>query len=250
MAAKPKQIALSVGLGIGLVLIVWQGRVKWDEAQAERQSSINVPVKRITPPPVVPEKKPDAVQAAKYADVAAKNLFSKDRNPTVVVDPPKTDPPKVMPPFPVVYGVLGLPSGVKAIMAERAGQQSKPVHTGDEVGEFKILALDLRKVTFEWNGKQLEKNLDDLADHSGAAAAPVAASAVPAGPAAPPPPANTANQQPTSAALGKETGAPDAPSRTCTPGDNSPVGSVVDGYKKIGAMTPFGVMGCSWVPNK
>ncbi len=248
MVAKPKLIALNAGLALGLILIFWQARVKWDEAQAQRRANVNVAVKHVTPPPTIPAPKPEAVQAAKYADVAQKNLFSKDRNPTVVVEAPKVEPPKVMPPLPVVYGVLGLPSGVKAIMAERSGAQSKPVRTGDTIGEFKILALDLRKVTFEWDGKKLDRNLDDLVDRSGGAANATATAATTGGPAVPPPPATTA--KPTSAALGAEVGTPDAPSRNCTAGDTSPVGTVVDGYKKTGVPSPFGVMGCSWVPNK
>jgi hypothetical protein len=247
MTAKPKLIALNAGLFLGLILIAWQARVKWDEAQAERQANVNVPVKHVTPPPTTPAQKPEPVQAAKYADVAQKNLFSKDRNPTVVVEAPKVEPPKVMPPLPVVYGVLGLPSGVKAIMAERAGAQSKPVRTGDEIGEFKILALDLRKVTFEWDGKKLERNLDDLVDRTGGSATAAAATA--SGPAVPAPPSTTTSK-PTSAALGAEAGTPDAPSRNCTSNDTSPVGTVIDGYKKTGVPSPFGVMGCSWVPNK
>ena len=163
MAMKPKLVALNAGLALGLVLIVWQGRVKWEESQAERHASINVPVRKVTPPPMVPEQKPEAVQSAKYADVATKNLFSKDRNPNVVVDPPKPEEVKVMPPLPVVYGVLGLSSGLKAIMAEHSGAPSRSVRAGDEIGEFKILALDLRKVTFEWNGKQVQRDIDDLA---------------------------------------------------------------------------------------
>lgn len=246
MTTKPKLLALTAGLTAGLVFIALQGRAKWGEAQAERRANLNVPIRRITPPPMVPAARPDTVQAAKYADVAAKNLFSPDRNPAVIVDAPKAETPKVMPPLPIVYGVLGLPSGIKAIMAERSGEQNRSVHAGDTIGPFKILALDLRKVTFEWDGKQLERNLDDLVDRSGGTAA--GASLVGSGPAAPPPPA--AIGPPTAAALGAPTGTPDAPSRACAPGDSSSLGSVVDGYKKTGVATPFGVMGCSWVQNK
>lgn len=126
MAAKPRLIALNAGLALGLVLIVWQGRVRWSEAQSERRANLNVPVKRVTPPPMIPAQKPEAVQAAKYVDVAAKNLFSKDRNPTVVVEAAKVVPPKVMPPLPVVYGVMTLPSGTRAMMSERAGAAKGP----------------------------------------------------------------------------------------------------------------------------
>ena len=244
MATKPKLIALNVGLVAGLGFIGWQGRVRWNEAQAERRASLNVPIKRVTPPPMAPVQKPEAVQATQYANVAAKNLFSKDRNPTVIVDPPKVEAPKVMPPLPVVYGVMTLSSGTTAMMAERPGAGSKPTRIGDAIGPFKVLAMDSRKVTFEWDGKPVERDLDDLVDHSGAAAA--AAGAAARGPAAPPPPPSG---PPTSAVLGKEMGTPDAPARTCKDGDNSPPGTVVDGYKKTGVATPFGMMGCSWVPT-
>lgn len=246
MAAKPKLIALNAGLAIGLALVAWQGAATWKAAKEERRATVNVPVKHVTPPPMTPAKKPDNVQASKYADVAAKNLFSKDRNPTVIVDPPKVDPPKVMPPMPVVYGVLGLPSGVRAIMADHAGGQSKSVRAGDMIGDFKILALDLRTVKFEWDGRELDRNLDDLVDHSG----PAAPAAAPSGPAAPPPPAAASNAPPTSAVFGPDISTPDGPARACKPGDNSALGTVVEGYKKAGVNTPFGLMGCRWEPNK
>jgi hypothetical protein len=239
MAAQPKLIALNVGLAAGLALIAWQGRVRWNEARAERRASLNVPVKRVAPPALVPAQKPPTVQAAAYADVAAKNLFSKDRNPTVIVDPPKVEAPKPMPALPVVYGALGLPSGVKAIMAERSGAASKSVRVGDSVGDFKVVALDLQKVTFEWEGKQIEKSLNDLVDRTGGVTP-----GAPAGPAAPP-------AAPVSApAVGPQTGTPDAPTRACVATDTSPPGTVIDGYKKTGVNTPFGVMGCTWVKDK
>jgi len=114
----------------------------------------------MTIPRITPTPRPEPIRAAKYADVATKNLFSKDRNPTVVMDS-KIELPKVMPPLPVIFGIIGLPSGNRAIMAERPGAPSRSVHTGDVVGEFIILALDFRKVTFEWDGKQLDIDLDD-----------------------------------------------------------------------------------------
>ncbi len=247
MAVKPKLVALNLCLLAGLLVIIWQGRAKWREAQAERQSSLNVPVKPVVPPPSIAAQKPDAVQAAKYADVAAKDLFAKDRNPTVIVEAPKVEAPKPMPPLPVVYGVLSLPSGIKAIMSDRAGGLSKSVHSGDTVGDFKIAALDTRKVTFEWEGKQIERNIDDLLDRSGGTTPTNAASS---GPAAPPPQQAAAAQTPSSASMGNEIKGAESPSRECKGDDKSPVGTVVDGYKKVGAETPFGLMGCRWVQSK
>ncbi len=246
MAANSKLIAMNIGLAAALALIAWQGRVRWVEAQAERRANLNLPIRHIIPPRPVPEAKPEGVQAAKYADVATKNLFSKDRNPTVVVEAPKVEPPKVMPPLPVVYGALTLSSGTKAIMAEKSGASSKTVHAGDAIGEFKILAMDSNKVTFEWDGKPLERNFDDLVDHSGATAAAGGA----AGPAAPPPAAAAPAAPPTAAALGADNGTAEAPTKACKPGEQSPIGTVVDGYRKTGVMTPFGPMNCLWVLNK
>ncbi|HVY93567.1 MAG TPA: hypothetical protein VHA14_12485, partial [Bryobacteraceae bacterium] len=126
---------------------------------------------------------------------------------------------------------------------------SKPVQAGDQIGEFKIVSLDLRKVKFEWEGRELDRNLDELSDRSATPAATAAGNALAnqsSGPAvAPPPPSQPA--QPTSAALGAESGSADAPTRLCVQGDNSAIGSVVDGYKKTGVATPFGTMGCKWV---
>jgi hypothetical protein len=242
MATKAKLIALNAGLAVALGVIAWQGHTRWLEAKAERRANLNLPIKRVTPPRPVPEAKPEAVQAAKYADVATKNLFSKDRNPTVVVDAPKVEPPKVMPPLPLVYGVLTLPSGTKAIMAEKTGATSKAVRPGDDIGDFKILAMDSNKVTFGWDGKTIERNIDDLVDHSGATVAPGAGPAVAAAaaPAAPP----------TTAALGADNGTAEAPTKACKPGEQSPIGTVVDGYRKTGFMSPFGLVNCSWVLNK
>jgi len=253
MAGKSQLIVLNTALAAGLALVIWQGTEVWKDAQAQRKATVNVPVKHITPPPMTPAKKPDTVQSAAYADVASKNLFSKDRNPTVVVDPPKVEPPKVMPALPVVYGVLGLPSGVKAIMAEHPGTQSKPVQVGDTIGEFKVVALDLSKIKFEWDGRELERNLDELVDRSAAPAATasgnkLASGGAPAessGPAVPPPPEPA--KAPDSTALGAESGTPDAPARNCVAGDKSAIGTVVDGYKKTGVASPFGTMGCKWV---
>jgi len=245
MAAQSKLIALNLGLAAGLALIAWQGHARWVEAQAERRANLNIPIKRVTPPSLTPAQKPEAVQAAKYADVAARNPFSKDRNPAVVVEAPKVEQPKVMPPLPIVYGVLVLPSGTKAIMAEHSGSAGRSVSAGETISEFKVVALDSQKVTFEWDGKQVVRELDELVDRSAAAAA---ASANTNGPAAPAPAAPAA--PPNSSALGAEITTPTGAARACKPGEGSPVGTVVDGYRKTGVMSPFGLVGCSWVQDK
>jgi hypothetical protein len=234
---KPKLIALNVLLLAALAVIAWEGRARWKDAQAERQSSLNAKSKPAAVKTLPPAAPPAAAQPVQYADVATKDLFAKDRNPNVIIEPPKIEAPKPMPALPVVYGVLGLPSGTKAIMAAKSGGAGKSVHAGDEVGEFKIVSLDTKNVVFDWDGKQISRKIDDLIDRSSASAeAPGSAVA-----AAPPP-------KPVAAGPAKSDD-PKATDKPCVPGDNSPAGTVVDGYRKgyAAPVTPFGPMGCHWV---
>ena len=227
------------------------------KAQTLRRTTVNVPVRPVAPPPIAPAPKPDAAVATKYADVAEKNLFSKDRSATVIIDPPKVEIPKPMPPLPVVYGVMGLPSGTKAIMSEKAGAPSTTIRSGESIGEFKVAALDTQNVTFEWNGKRVTRKIDDLIDRSGPPgnaggaaniqAAPPQVSSQPLPQIQQQNPVQTNNVQPGPGTIGIEIGAPGHSERACTPGDPSPAGTVVYGYKKTTASSPFGTI-CRWVP--
>jgi hypothetical protein len=246
---KPRVILLNLLLVAAIAAAVWQGYTRWQEAQAMRRSALDARVPHVTPPPPAPATHPEAPAAAKYVDVATNNLFSRDRNPTVIIDPPKLEKPKEMPKLPVVYGVLGLPSGIKALMAEKPGASSVPVHAGDSIGEFKIAALDTQNVTLLWEDKEIHKKIEDLMDRSTQAVA-AAPSAGPAGPGAPAMQAQVNPAPPTtvtgSAALGVEVGVPGHSERACKPGDNSPEGTVIDGYRKVLTPMPFGV-NCRWV---
>ncbi|MDP9054424.1 MAG: hypothetical protein M3N93_09015 [Acidobacteriota bacterium] len=246
---KAKLITLNLLLAVTLGAIAWQARIRWIEAQTRRDSNLHVKVKALPPPPASPVPKPEGAQAAKYADVATKNLFAKDRNPNIVIDPPKVEKPKEMPSLPVVYGVLGLPSGTKAIMAEKKGGDSRPVHAGDTIGEFKIASLDPQTVVFDWDGKQIRKKIEDLIDRSSAAvpaAATVTGPQASAQPSAPPRPvAATA-----AAAPGQDVPtAPGMSEKSCVPGDTSPAGTMVDGYRKSVTPTPFGPI-CRWLKSQ
>jgi hypothetical protein len=247
---KPKLIVLNLLLAAGVFTVVWQARVRVQLAHAERQANLNVRIATVKPPSVTAVPKPDAPAAVMYAEVANKNLFAADRNPTVVIDPPKVEAPKPMPALPVVYGTMGLPSGTKAIMAQKAGDPSKSVRTGDTIGDFKVVALNSEKVTFEWEGKQVEKRIEDLIDRSNT---PTAAG-VNRGPAAPAAPAAVAaspgrgpGDGSNGAAASGRPGAELSPTERACSGDAAPTGSVVDGYRKQFTPSPFGAINCRWI---
>ena len=239
---KSKFIVLNVLLAAGIVAAIWQVNVRWNRASAERHANLNVQPKPVTVTPVAPLPKPESPAPAQYAQVAEKNLFSSDRNPTVVVEQAKVEPPKPMPSLPVVYGVMGLPSGARAIMAEKSGQQSRSIRAGDTIGEFKVLALDTQNVKFEWEGKEVAKRIEDLVDRSNAQPGTQDRT----GPPPPPPTANNPVQpKPIETNTSRELGVVLTDTmRACR--DLTPTTAVVDGYKKVLTPSPFGTV-CRWV---
>jgi hypothetical protein len=263
---KTKLVALNLLLLIGVGAVVWQAKTRWDNAQLRRRAGLSA---KVAPPgvaPLAPAPKPDAPAPAQYADVAQKNLFAKDRNPNVIIDaPPPQKPPAPMPPLPVMYGVMGLPSGMRALMAEKVGAASRPVHTGDSIGDFKILSLDAQNIVFEWDGKPVSRKVDDLMDRSYTGSSPAGQPSAPASaggaPVAQSPPTPTQQQiqgkppeglQPASNVppkLGVEMGPPGQSERACDPADASPAGTALDGYKKTIVYLPFGAQ-CRWVLAK
>lgn len=204
--------------------------------------------KKLLPPP--PLDAPQPVTAAQYFDIAQHMLFSKDRNPTEVVEvkPPPPKPP--LPPFPSYYGQVRL--GEPVIFLGVGGEQNT-YRAGDKVGakdKFVIVAFDEKKITLGFNDEKVEKNLEDLRpkqpEHSPAAAAP----AVPQRPSA----SNSSSLSgPASASSLADAPKPDdivgAPFGSgyfaCVAGDNSPDGTIKDGKKKVISHTMFGQT-CHW----
>ena len=187
-----------------------------------------------------------ALTAADFADVAMKNLFSKDRNPNVIVDPSAPAACKPQPPFPVAHGVMlwdGVPPTI--VLSEKAGGPQKGYHPGDTIGPWKIVSVDNSYADFEWDGKEFKKRIDELIDRTPIAQAePPAPASAPAN--APPKPATQTLSNNSHSGPGSDTG---SGYKACVAGDSSPNGTVVDGMKKVLTATPFG-SGCTWEPVK
>jgi hypothetical protein len=231
-------LALAASLG-------WLLRQKYTAAHAHEQQVLSKPpnVRPIAPPPTPPPAAP--VSPADYVEVAQKTLFSQDRNPNVVVEPPpppKPEPP--MPALPVYWGQMAFGGDPVAILTVGPAGEQKRFHVGEKVGDFKLMAFDRESMTLDWNGKQVERKLLELAPKEGQQ--PPAAASAAAAPAAP-------SQQLTSitSAAPQTSTAPPAVGtdmgggfRACT-GDSSPAGTVVQGYKKVIGQSLMGPT-CHW----
>jgi hypothetical protein len=243
---KSGLILSSLLLAAALTAVIWTGTTQWRQAEAQRKAILNTPLKTLPVPPAAPAPAAAAPNAVAYADVAEKDLFSKDRNPNVVIEQKPVEEKK-MPPLPMLYGVMGMPSGAQALIAEGKGEAGHPVRAGESVGEFKILALDTQNITFGWNGKEVSRKVDELIDRTpeNGGGARAASAAAPGGPAAPPP-APVTNSNATGKHGPIQVGSPIEPAYNCLGNDNSPAGTVDDGFRKTILPSPFGSM-CKWV---
>jgi hypothetical protein len=237
------RLLLNLLLLAALVVSAYELRRRWLDARA-REATILAASRPAPAPPAAPAPAPPAAPAparpADYFEVAEKFLFSRDRNPSVVEEKKPEPPPKVMPNFPAVYGVMDIGMGPIVFMAADGGAQ-QGYRLGEKIGEFVLKAASQDEITFEWDGKDITKSLDELRAKPDAPVAPRAAAPLSASAAAPvaPPPKPPENIRP---APGPDIG---GGRRGCLPGDNSPAGTVVDGYKKVAYNYAFGPI-CFW----
>jgi hypothetical protein len=236
---------------LDLALLVLAGllyvhlRHEWTDAHARDLALLNSVLPAARVPGLTPLDKVGPVTPADFADVATKNLFSKDRNPNVILDPPPPAPVKPRPPFPVAHGVMlwdGVPPTI--VLSEGAGGTQKGYHPGDTIGPWTIVSVDSSYADFEWDGKEFKKRIDELIDRT-----PVAQAAPPANAtaqAAPPQAARQTLSNNARSGPGQDVG---AGLKACVPNDGSPNGTVMDGMKKMITETPFG-SSCRWEPNK
>jgi hypothetical protein len=219
----------------------WRLRQDWVRDHQYFSTVINRQVKPAPTPAPAPVAPPAPFVAPTYADVAQKDLFSKDRNPAVVIEiaPPKPAPK--WPRMPILYGVMGLPGGLIAMLAEKPESRSRGVSVGEKIGDLKVVALSAEKISFEFEGQVQEKNVQDLVDRGGAHANDVGEANTSQNPA------NLAQRgaPPVAAKPGADVGM-GAQAKACDPRDTSPAGTEVDGFRKVVKLNPFGAE-CTWV---
>jgi hypothetical protein len=233
---------LDLILFVAVVITGFVLKQKWSETTRREEALLKQMVPAVPPPalPGIPGVNP--ITAANYMETVQMMLFSRDRNPNVILDPPPPPPPPPqMPPLPVAYGVMDLGSGPTAIMAEKPGAQHRGYKAGETIGAFKIVAMNNHEILFDWDGQKVKKSLEELAEKKSTVAV---AAAPPENQAPAAAPATTAISAPKGPGtdLGNET-------RACTPGDSNPAGTVQDGFRKVVTKSPFGDV-CRWEPMK
>ncbi len=234
---RKKLLALNLLLLALLALGSWRLYENWRSARDHRQTVLGKPAPKAPQPGAAPVSS-EPLRAAGYLDVAERFLFSKDRNPDVIID---VEAPKPVPPLPVAYGVLDFGGGPTAILSPRPGASQRSYRVGEMIGEFLLAEAGTEEIVFEWEGKRIRKRLEELAPRPSEASAPQESAQAPAAP--PPPPAAATSLSPAElAAPGVDLG---GQVRGCQPGDTSPAGTVRDGYRKVVTVTPFG-SSCRW----
>lgn len=236
-------VALIAGAG-------WQLRQNGIESRARAQQMFGRAFKPYPAPVLPPFAVAPAVAAAGYLDVAEKVLFSKDRNPVVVVE---AAPVKPLPPLPFFHGLMDLGQGPTIILSAKSGAPHRGYHLGEQIGEFKIVSVDQQSIEFEWDEKPVRRKFEEMIDRAdvqtAAAQTPSASGQVGAAPAGT---TNLTAAKSTVIAAAKKNGpaaGAEGEIRPCQTDDTSAPGTVVDGYKKLVTKTPFGQV-CRWEPVK
>ena len=221
-------------------------RERWLEGRAREEALLKQMVAAPPPPVLPPLPGVTPSNAAQYNEVAQLMLFSRDRNPNVILDPPPAPPPpKPMPALPFAYGVLNLGGPPLVIMSEKPGATHRGYRQGEKIGEFTIYAFNNTDIILEWEGKYVQRKIEEMSDRKLVAMTPANEPPPPAAAAAP-------NTGPTNLAnVGKAGPGTDMGNQTraCVPGDTTPPGTVQDGMRKVVSKTPFGDS-CRWEPAK
>jgi hypothetical protein len=234
-----KMILLNAVLAAVLVFAGFQWRNVFVAAKEKQRKMLTSRPPAVTPPPFVPLQNQPPVMATGYIQVAQKFLLHPSRNPDlpppVVEEPP---PPPPMPPLPKYHGAMNLDGEAVAILSEKENAPFQEVKAGEMIGQFKLVDVNTRDITFEWRQQQVRKTLNEILDRSSASNNNNNNNASSNAPAPPPPPQ-----------IKTQVGPVGEPNQfgtiQCDPNDSYPDGAVVNGRRKVSRSSPFG-KACVW----
>jgi hypothetical protein len=234
-----KLLLLDAGLVALVVASGFQFRAEWKRHKERERATLNRPVKPVSVPalPAIP-RQPDVVPN-NYFKIAQQMLFDRSRNSDVAPPPPPPPPPpEPMPPLPVYHGMMSLGStGPIAILSVTAAAPHQGIHPGEQIGQFTLVDVNSNGITLEWKGQRIYKDADELSNRAGGSGPQEAAPVAETRTAAPLPAAAAPPAAPPKAGPGEETA---FGNRICRMDDGVAENAVVDGYRKVVHVTPFG----------
>lgn len=235
-------IALNLLLVALIAAACWRMRVVYLEREQASARFFARQVLAPAPPMVLIPDPPERLNAMSYLEVAQQLMFSRDRNPTVIVEVVE---PKPMPALPLYYGMINLGDGPKVVLAAARDQGQRSYRVGQQVGDFKLIAIEPTGLVFDWEGKRVAASYAEIRDTKpvqaqGAVSSRTAPASAPQ--AQKPTAAATSIGSTTTSGPGADTG---SDVRPCVAGDSSPAGTVSGGWRKVLANSPFG-KSCYW----
>lgn len=232
-------------LFVNLILLIvaaslgWKLRADWMMA-ARRQAALAATSSTATLPVAGPAAAP--APAGGWEVMVAGNLFFSDRNNEM----PRVAEKRPMPPDPILIGTMNLGRTKLALLLEanQTGRMPRQVKEGEDFGGYKVAEIGDNQITVDWEGtkKKVDVTSAPRAESQPPAYAPTASA-----PSAPT--VGNTNSAPVSntsqVSQGGKTGPsdeimPGTTSRRAYPGDNSPAGTVVNGFIKVERVSPFG----------
>jgi hypothetical protein len=228
---------LNAVLAAVLIFAGFQWRSQYRAAREKERKMLGAKPAATVQAQFVPLQNQPPVLATKYNEVAQKMLLHPSRNPDIPPPPIEAPPPPPpMPHLPKYHGSMNLDGEAVAILSE-GNNPFQEVKAGGAIGQFKLVDVNTRDITFEWRGTQVRKTLNEILDRHAEVAS---TNNAPSSNAPPPPPQIKSQIGPVAETNGFGT-------KACDPNDSYPEGTVVNGFRKASVPTPFG-KACRWEP--
>jgi len=239
---RGRLLLLNLMLLAACIGAAWRLKVQHEQHELRRSAFLGATVPAPPAPAVALPTPPPQISAASYFLAAEKLLLSRDRNPTVIVEVAQ---PKPVPPLPLFFGAMNFGDGPRVVLA-LPGKPQKTYVAGDKIGDFLLAAIEPSGLVFQWEDRTIRKRFDELRARTDASEQ------------APQPSATAQNAQPMSeqpvtsvatVSTIQDTKGPGGEAgenlRYCQPGDSTPPGTIMEGYRKVVRRTPFGQQ-CLW----
>ncbi len=230
---------LQASLALAAALLAWRLGTQWQQAELRYAALSGRPERSTATLAVAPRREPVPVE-----EIAAKNLFSADRNNEVALPEPARPGPS--PPVPTVLGTMKLGANYEALMseAEGAGRGARRVKQGDQVGAYRVVEILADKVVVEYEGRTTALEIYQSARSVQAARTGTQQRTPTATPVTPPAPVVVGTGGPASSPAGASS-APARSQQVQEPGRPPGTRVFIEGNRRrLERDTPFGVQ--SW----